>query len=298
MKNLLKLSTFTSLGFKFSVPKSKWYPKKLDLNSKYFIVTGANSGLGFETAKVLLQMNANVIIICRSQKRMNEAESEFKKLKKGRVYPLCYDLSDLNSLTPLTRDILAITHRIDCLIHNAGALLKEKTTTPQGFETSFALMTLMPFKLTLALKNQLKKIVWVSSGGMYGAPHNLIDLHYKQRPYDGVMAYAENKRHQVDLAKSFADKYPHLKSYSMHPGWVDTPGVQRSLPLFRKLVRPFLRNYYQGCDTIIYLSVESLDEGNGEFWFDRKIVAKSFFDKGPATSFEDREKLWELLSQY
>ena len=84
----------------------------------------------------------------------------------------------------------------------------------------------------------------------------------------------------------------------MHPGWVDTPGAQKSLPLFRKLVGPLLRNYYQGCDTIIYLTVENIDEGNGEFWFDRKIVPKSLFDKGPATSLEDREKLWELLSQY
>ena len=177
-------------------------------------------------------------------------------------------------------------------------MLNEKSTTPQGFETTFALMTLTPFKITLELKDYIQKLVWVSSGGMYGTAQNLNDINFEKRKFDGVMAYAESKRNQVDLAKLFADKFTHLKSFSMHPGWVDTPGVQKSLPMFRKIVGPLLRDYYQGCDTIIYLAVEEIEKGNGEFWFDRKIAPKSFFSKGPATSEDKREKLWELLSSF
>lgn len=297
MINLLKLPAFTSLGYKFTVPSDEKYPKNKDLSSKFFIVTGANSGLGFETTKVLLQMNANVIIVCRSQKKMDEAVIQFQKSGKGKVYPLCFDLSDTSIVEELSSEILNISNQIDCLIHNAGALLNDKKMTSQGHEATFALMTLTPFKLTQKLISHTKKIVWVASGGMYGTGQNLSDIKFENRPYDGVMAYAESKRNQVDLAKLFCDKYPEVKSYAMHPGWVDTPGVQKSLPLFRKIVGPLLRDYYQGCDTIIYLAVEDLAEGNGEFWFDRKVVPKSLFSKGPATPESKREKLWELLDQ-
>ncbi len=296
MINLFKLIKFTKLGFVLDIDKEETYPQDRDLSQLYFIVTGANSGLGFETTKRLLQMNANVIIICRNKERMSEAIQDFQK-EKGTVFPLEYDLSDLSVVESLTKNILGISRSIECLIHNAGALFDDKKLSPQNFETTFALMTLVPFKLSLALNQNIKKQIFVASGGMYGASQNIEDYNFEKRKFNGVKAYAENKRNQVDLAKLFSEKYPEVQSFSMHPGWVDTPGLRKSLPGFSKIIGPMLRNYYQGCDTTIYLAVENIKTGEGEFWFDRKTAPKQLFKNGKATNSENREKLWELLSR-
>lgn len=294
MMNLFKLIKFTKLGYVLDIEKEKTYPQDRDLSQLYFIVTGANSGLGFETTKRLLQMNANVIIVCRNKDRMSEAIQEFQK-EKGAVHPLEYDLSDLSIVNSLKDDILKISHSIECIIHNAGALFDDKKLSPQNYETSFALMTLVPFKLSQALLPNLKKQIFVASGGMYGASQNLDDYNFDKREFNGVKAYAENKRNQVDLAKLFSEKYPEVQSFSMHPGWVDTPGLRKSLPGFSKIIGPLLRTYYQGCDTTIYLAVENIKTGEGEFWFDRRTTPKQLFKNGKATNSKDREKLWELL---
>ena len=83
MMNLFKLIKFTKLGYVLDIEKEKTYPQDRDLSQLYFIVTGANSGLGFETTKRLLQMNANVIIVCRNKDRMSEAIQEFQKEEKN-----------------------------------------------------------------------------------------------------------------------------------------------------------------------------------------------------------------------
>lgn len=292
MINFFKLSFFTKLGYLSSGARQSPYPNERDLSHKTFIITGANSGLGYETTKVLLQMKANVIIICRNQEKLKAALKDFKSLHLGTVTGYCYDLSDLSSVQALAQKI---KDQNITLIHNAGALVHKKVLSAQNLEATFASMTLIPFALTLELISQLEKVIWVSSGGMYGVAQNISDYNFEKRKFDGVKAYAESKRNQVDLAKLFSDKYPQLKAYSMHPGWVDTPGVQKSLPTFRKLTKSMLRNYYQGADTILYLACEDLDHGNGEFWFDRKIAPKSYFKNGPATPPQEREQLWNLL---
>lgn len=296
MKNFFALGQFTSIGFNKRIPSSEHFPNNTNLRDQVFIITGANSGIGFETAKVLLQMHAKVIIICRNEARMNSALEQLNEVATGEVSGLQYDLSDSNNIDQLIQDIKQKVSLIDCFIHNAGALLHQREVNSQGIETTFASMTLTPFKLTQALMDMCRKFIWVSSGGMYGVKHNLADINFKQREFDGVLAYAESKRNQVDLAMLFSQKFPTHQFFSMHPGWVDTPGVQKSLPTFRKITRLVLRSYYQGCDTILYLATQNIKEkDNGSFWFDRQVAPQSLFRKGPETSKEQRQRLWNLL---
>jgi NAD(P)-dependent dehydrogenase (short-subunit alcohol dehydrogenase family) len=86
--------------------------------------------------------------------------------------------------------------------------------------------------------------------------------------YDGVTAYARAKRVQVALNGEWARRYPEGPIFSaMHPGWADTPGVQHSLPRFRRLTAPILRTPEQGVDTVLWLA--SHDVPSGLFWLDR-----------------------------
>jgi dehydrogenase/reductase SDR family protein 12 len=80
---------------------------------------------------------------------------------------------------------------------------------------------------------------------------------------------------------------------AMHPGWVDTPCLQKSLPTFRRIMRPLLRTPEQGADTIVWLAVASrLASESGKFWFDRREreTHKFAHTKGSA---QDRQKLWD-----
>lgn len=300
IQNFLYLINFTKFGFIKNIPKSEYYPQEtINLSDKYFVVTGANSGLGFETTKTLLSMDANVIVICRNKKKMQEAKKQLPKT--GQIFEIYYDLSELANTSHIISEISKFTSTINGYVHNAGALLNEKKETSLGHEMIHSLMSLSTFKITKALiesEINVEKFIWVSSGGMYGASLNLDDPNFNKRKYNGVQCYAENKRIQVDIANLFAKKYPNTQFFSMHPGWVDTPGVQNSLPIFRAITQFVLRNYYQGIDTIIYLLHEDNIHANGEFWFDREIAPQELFKKGKRTSEEEKNKLWSYLQQF
>jgi NAD(P)-dependent dehydrogenase (short-subunit alcohol dehydrogenase family) len=155
--------------------------------------------------------------------------------------------------------------------------------------------------IPLLEKSENPRIIFVSSGGMYAVGLRLEDPEYKNSPYEGVKAYAHAKRAQVVLAEIYADMWKDKKIgvYSMHPGWVDTKGVQNSLPVFRMLTRAILRTPEEGADTIVYLAVSPNDmrKDSGTFWFDRKIRPKV---KLASTEYNDTDKarLWEMLEEY
>jgi NAD(P)-dependent dehydrogenase (short-subunit alcohol dehydrogenase family) len=150
---------------------------------------------------------------------------------------------------------------LDALIHNAGALTRPYQVTPAGVEVTVATHVLGPYVLTAKLAPLLRRnpgaiIVTVSSGGMYTQRFDLDSLEMGPTDYDGVMAYARAKRAQVVLARAWAHRLASagVASFAMHPGWVDTPGLQSGLPRFRALWRPLLRTPAEGADTVVWLA--------------------------------------------
>jgi NAD(P)-dependent dehydrogenase (short-subunit alcohol dehydrogenase family) len=90
--------------------------------------------------------------------------------------------------------------------------------------------------------------------------------------YGGSKQYAIAKRAQVTLTEMWATRVPQTEFVSMHPGWADTPGVQESIPGFRRVTAPILRTASEGADTIAWLAaVSPLPGRNGTFWSDREI---------------------------
>ncbi len=100
---------------------------------------------------------------------------------------------------------------------------------------------------------------------MYAQPFDLDRLEMKQDGYDGVVAYARAKRAQVVMADAWAARFAaaDVAAYSMHPGWVDTPGLQAGLPRFRAVWRPLLRSPAEGADTIVWLAAGGALGGAG-----------------------------------
>ena len=132
---------------------------------------------------------------------------------------------------------------------------------------------------------------------MYTQKIDVDDLPFSRRPYDGPTAYARAKRGLVVLCRLWAEELApwNIRVHAMHPGWVDTPGLQKSLPAFRRWLSPLLRTPAQGADTIVWLA-GAADAGkiSGGFWLDRKLHPTHVFAATRETP-EERQGLVQAL---
>ncbi|MFM8311816.1 MAG: hypothetical protein ACKOAZ_07940, partial [Ilumatobacteraceae bacterium] len=186
------------------------------------------------------------------------------------------------------------------LVHNAGALDRERAVTRQGFERTIATHVLGPHLLTRMLARCSERVITVSSGGMYAAPLTVTRLQMGA-DYKGAEQYARAKRAQVTLNEMWAARVPagDVVFHAMHPGWADTPGVAASLPTFRRVVGPLLRTPAEGADTIVWLAADDdrPARSSGLFWLDR---AERPIHRIPSTRRSDtperRAALWEWVA--
>ena len=275
---------------------------EVDLSGRVCLVTGANSGIGRAAAKELALRNASVMLLCRNPERGQRAEEELRaETGSDSLHFQQLDLSDLVAVRRYAEE--AAPARVDVLIHNAGLLPDERQLSPQGHEVTLATHVLGPLLLSQRLRERLAagpqrgRIVWVSSGGMYTQELSLRDVEWEERDYDGVVAYAQTKRMQVVLAELLAERWPELAVNSMHPGWADSPGVERSLPTFHKLLGKRLRSPAQGADTVVWLAAaDAAADRSGEFFFDRQ--ARSPYLLGKRASAERRQAFWDACQRW
>jgi NAD(P)-dependent dehydrogenase (short-subunit alcohol dehydrogenase family) len=162
-------------------------------------------------------------------------------------------------------------------VNNVGVLLDKPATTLEGLDHAFATNLLGPFELTRSLTarhgfTERACVINMSSGGMYAAALDIGAL-ARQESYDGVIAYARQKRAQVALNAVWrAAAAGQRDIYVMHPGWVETPGVAQSLPNFRAWLRPLLRDVAAGADTALWLAATRPSQPTVEgIWFDRAL---------------------------
>jgi NAD(P)-dependent dehydrogenase (short-subunit alcohol dehydrogenase family) len=193
-------------------------------------------------------------------------------------------------------DLAARVPRIHALVHNAGLMPPERQVSVQGHELAFATHVLGPFELTMRLAPILDRVIFMSSGGMSAQKLDVQDPEFLRGEYSGSTAYARTKRAQVVLAELLAGDLAQrgVVVHSMHPGWADTPGVATSLPRFRKLTGPILRDAEQGADTAVWLcAADEPGRGTGLFWHDRRPRPTHYL---PFTreSEQDRAALWGL----
>ena len=282
-------------------------PEDMDLRGRTIVVTGPTSGLGRETARMLASAGADLVLVGRDRGRTQDASDECAALGDGNVRTVLADMADLGSVASAVQEMRAYGARIDCVVHNAGALLKERTESPQGHEMTLAAHVLGPHLMTRMLVDDLAanqgRVVTVSSGGMYAAalPSSpaRADKANDLRGWDGTRQYALAKRMQVTLNEMWAAERPDVWFAAMHPGWADTPGVKSSLPGFRAVTAPLLRTARQGADTIAWLAGIAEPGGrSGRFWCDRE---ERSIHRLPSTRTSDtpenRAQLWQWCNE-
>ena len=271
---------FSRIGYAVRSRLQHWQPlTSFNLIGKTVVITGPTSGLGLETARQLASLGANLVLVARNAEKCQRVIEELAPLCKGNAPVFIQaDVADLDQVRTACSQIASQFPRIDVLIHNAGALLNIREMSKQGIEQTIACHVVGPFLMTSLLISQLQggRVITVSSGGMYsvGLPQASSNqsLQISVSKYNGTKQYAIAKRAQVTLNEMLAKRYPDIEFVAMHPGWADTPGVQQSIPLFRKLTAPILRTTNEGADTIVWLScVHPLPGTNGTFWSDREV---------------------------
>jgi dehydrogenase/reductase SDR family protein 12 len=288
--------SFTEVGYRARRRLFDWQElADLRMDGRVVVLTGATSGLGLATARLLAGMGARMRLVVRDRGKGERLAEELG----GEAAVVVADLSDLVSVRGAVDELIRTEERIDVLINNAGALLPGRQRTADGHEMTFATMVLGPFVLTNGLVPLLERsdrgrVINVASGGMYLERLHLDDLMMEREPYRGSVAYARAKRAQVLLTQDWAAQLRDrgIVVHAMHPGWADTPGVEASLPTFRRILGPFLRTPEQGADTIVWLAASDAAAGStGRFWLDRSPRP---IDRLPWTraSAEEREALW------
>ncbi len=235
------------------------------------LVTGATSGLGRAAAARFLQLGANVVAVGRNESALEELRREGGE----QLLAWRFDLSDLDDVDRLAHQAKHL-NRLDVILHNAGALLGSYTTTPQGLETTFAVHVLAPYAMTRVLGRsdaaRERRVIFMTSGGMYTQRFDLATLEATREGYRGTTAYARAKRAQVVLVAALQDREPvgGRRFYAVHPGWAATPGVASSLPAFNVLTRPLLRTPDQGADGAVWLAATDPAPVGGGLWLDRE----------------------------
>ncbi len=290
---------YTNVGYR--IRSREWRDSDCKpMAGRVALVTGATSGLGLAAAEGFARLGASVWLVGRDEQRGERARSQVAEHSGNRdVHVGLCDLSDLHDVRRFAERLHTDAPRLDVLVNNAGALVGERTLSPDGIELTLATNVVGPFLLTQLLVPVLERsapsrVINVSSGGMYAQHLHVADLQTEAGKYDGAAVYARTKRAQVVLTELWARRLAHtgVVVHAMHPGWADTPGIRSSLPRFYKLTKPLLRTPEQGADTIVWLgAADEPARSSGGFWHDRVRRPTHLLPWTKETS-EDRERLW------
>jgi len=197
------------------------------------VITGANSGIGLETAVALAAVGARVIMACRNPAKAGAALEELRRrVPQADTGLMTLDLSNLASVRAFAEDFRREHGTLDLLINNAGILGVPLSRTVDGFESQMGTNHLGHFALTGLLVDMLMatpgaRVITVGSMGHWRGKPNPDDLNYEHTPYTPFGGYANSKMANLlfaaELARRLAAKGSKLISAAGHPGGADTP---------------------------------------------------------------------------
>lgn len=279
-----------------------------DLSGKVFIVTGGNSGIGFEAAKNFADRGAEVVLVCRSLAKATEARQKIIASTGNELVRIeIADFSSLKSVNELGNKLAARYDRIDVLCNNAGGANGSRITTDEGFEKTFVTNHLSSFLLTKHLLPALLKsaesgsarVVFTSSLGHKGSPLDFEDLNLVQG-YRTLKAYGRSKLMNLltamEMHKRFGER--NLICSSFHPGAVRTAiwgkgGILATI--LGVVMYPFMWTVEKGSETFIWLATSDDDEvknAAGGYFFDCRRARTAEFATEEAAA-----RLWDVSEQ-
>jgi len=205
-----------------------WSPADIPaLDGRVVVVTGANSGIGFEAAKVLSRKGARVIMACRDLDKGERARAEVGGSAEVRHL-------DLASLASVREFAAGVEGEVDVLINNAGVMAPPQSQTQDGFELQFGSNFLGPFALTgLLLPQVTDRVVTLSSVAHRSGSIDLRDPNWERRRYRRWSAYGQSKLADLMFAYELQRRLllagSTVRSLAAHPGYSST-NLQRHLP--------------------------------------------------------------------
>jgi retinol dehydrogenase-14 len=253
----------------------------MSMQGKVVVITGANSGVGLETAVGVAAQGATTVLACRNQaKAVAAAREVIQRTWNEDVHTLSLDLADLASVRKAADEILTRWDRLDVLDNNAGGTWTERQATAQGLEYTMGVCHLAHFYLTRLLLDRLQatapaRVINVTSVGHHAAFKGMrFDDLQSEKSYDGMEVYCRAKLANVLFTRELARRTAGtgLTANTAHPGWVrsrfgmdgDTTG--KSAFGFRAM-RPFQISPRTGAKTSVFLaSSPDVATRTGEYW--------------------------------
>lgn len=263
----------------------------VDLRGKNALITGANTGLGKETARVLALRGAQVTMACRDLAKAEAARTEIVKSSAGQIDDsqltlLQLDLNSLERTRQAAEEYCSRGEQLHLLINNAGIMIPMERRTEDGFEAHLGINHLAHFLFTNLLLEPLTaaenaRVVALSSLAMSFASlkHGLKDINWESRKFRGWPAYGDSKLMNHLFAREFSERHQgrDIIAHSVHPGVVSTELGRDQAGLFSVigvLARPLMKNVEQGASTQVLAALSPEHGDHGGLYFKDCRVAR------------------------
>ena len=276
----------------------------LDLSGKTFVLTGCNSGLGFETMRVLVMRGARVIGTARSQAK---AETACASVGENAI-PEVLDLAEWDTVVACADRIRAMNIPLDGLICNAGIVSIPQRELVYGLEKHFVVNHLGHFILANHLSDEVMRaeqgrFVWVSSRAQFSAPEAGIlfdDLAWDKTQYSPGAAYGHSKLANALCSREMARRLSGstATSNSLHPGVIVTNAIRNMSPFMQWLAKNFggfvTKTVEEGAATQTYLATHPSLVGVRGYYFDNCNPAEA---SHWVNDEEAARRVWEVSEE-
>lgn len=273
------------------------------MQDKIVIITGANSGIGFETAKALAEQGAQVVMACRDATRAEAALQSLKlAVPQAQAQLMSLDLSSFDSIRAFVNDFQSQFKQLDVLVNNAGLFPMSQQMTADGFEMQFGVNHLGHFLLTNLLLPELKAAGSARVVNVASMIHQIGKIDFAsfkgEKPYKPLAAYGQSKLANVLFTRELAKRYTAegISSFSLHPGGVGTNIAGRGF-VRRTLYRIFggQMTPKRGAQTSIYLATAPGIEKYSGSYFGQSSNKKDSSKRGQDMAMA--EKLWNVSTE-
>lgn len=289
-----------------------------DLSGKTVLITGANSGIGLETACAMARSGAEVIMAVRDpSKGANAAQALRDGFNNAQIHVLPLDLSSFASIGEMATTFKRRWDKLDILINNAGVMATPFSTTPEGFELQFGTNHMGHFLLTMLLLPALlaaapARIVALSSIAHRRSDILWDDINFQTQPYDPWTAYAQSKTANALFAVGLTQRYAEqgLTANAVHPGLIFT-NLMQNVSQEQRQARGWVdaegkptssgKTPEQGASTTVWAAVGSELDGVGSLYLENCREAEVWSPDKPAEGYvpfarspESAARLWEI----
>jgi NAD(P)-dependent dehydrogenase (short-subunit alcohol dehydrogenase family) len=291
--------------------KNRWTSEKIgDQTGRVAIVTGSNSGIGFEEALALARKGAEVVLAVRDEARGKHAAQRIRdEHPDATVNVMVLDLASLASVRAFAEAFKQKYQRLDLLVNNAGVMMPPYSKTEDGYELQFGTNHIGHFALTGLLLDRLlqtrgSRVVNVSSGAHRWGKIDFEDLHWEKKKYKKAASYGQSKIANLlftcELQRRLEEAGAETIAVAAHPGWTAT-NLQRTVGLFRALNPVFAMKPWQGALPTLYAAT-SEDVKGGEYYGPHGFYEMRGYPTRVGSNSESRDenvaaRLWQVSEE-